>query len=122
MVVAAGAIRFNFIKFIIADGLAAIVSGGLFIWLGHLAGKKLGSISEMRAKIKDFEHWVYIGIGLLVVGFIVYYNSRMKRHKPLLADVALEKVVEKVHAKDQASSPAPAPSPSPPAPSPVNEQ
>jgi len=120
MVVAAGAIRFNFVKFLIADGLAAIVSGGLFIWLGHLAGKKLGSISEMRAKIKDFEHWVYIGIGLLVVGFIVYYNSRMKRHKPLLADVALEKVVEKVHAKDQTSSPAPAEPP--PARSPVNEQ
>jgi len=103
MVVAAGAIRFNFVKFLIADGLAAIVSGGLFIWLGHLAGKKLGSISEMRAKIKDYEHWVYLGIALVVVGFIVYYHSRMKKHKPLLADVALEKVVEKVHAKESAS-------------------
>jgi membrane protein DedA with SNARE-associated domain len=101
MVVAAGAIRFNFIKFVIADGLAAVVSGGLFIWLGWLAGMKLGSISEMREKIKDYEHWVFIGIGLLVVGFIVYYYSRMKRHKPLLADVALEKVVERVHEKEQ---------------------
>ena len=34
MVVAAGAMRFNFIKFVIADGLAALVSGGLFVWLG----------------------------------------------------------------------------------------
>src|SRR5689334_12695210 len=34
MVIAAGAIRFNFLKFIIADGLAAIVSGGLFVFLG----------------------------------------------------------------------------------------
>jgi membrane protein DedA with SNARE-associated domain len=101
MVVAAGATRFSFVKFVIADGLAAIVSGGLFIWLGHWAGKKLGSISEMRAKIKDYEHWVFIGIGLLVVGFIFYYYSRMKKHKPLLADVALEKVVEKVHQIDQ---------------------
>lgn len=112
MVVAAGAIRFNFIKFLIADGLAAIVSGGLFIWLGHLAGKKLGSISEMRAKIKDYEHWVYIGIGLVVVGFIVYYHSRMKKHKPLLADVALNKVVEKVHEKEHQKDQPPAPEPS----------
>ena len=53
MVVAAGTIRFNFIKFLIADGLAAIVSGGLFVALGYWAGKTLGSISEMREKIKD---------------------------------------------------------------------
>jgi membrane protein DedA with SNARE-associated domain len=100
MVVAAGATRFNFIKFVIADGLAALVSGGLFIWLGWLAGRKLGSISEMREKIKDYEHWVFLGIAVVVVGFIVYYYSRMKRHKPLLADVALEKVVERVHEKE----------------------
>jgi membrane protein DedA with SNARE-associated domain len=102
MVVAAGATRFNFWKFVIADGLAAILSGGLFIWLGHLAGVKLGSIAEMRAKIKDYEHWVFIGLGVVVIGFIVYYYGRMKKHKPLLADVALNKVVEKVH-KDAAA-------------------
>jgi len=117
MVVAAGAIRFNFIKFLIADGLAAVVSGGLFIWLGHLAGKKLGSISEMREKIKDYEHWVLIGVAVIVVSFIVYYHYRMKRHKPLLADVALEKVVEKVHVKEQQKKESPAAT----APSPVNE-
>ena len=34
MVVAAGTIRYNFVKFIIADGLGAIVSGGSFLMLG----------------------------------------------------------------------------------------
>jgi membrane protein DedA with SNARE-associated domain len=101
MVVAAGATKFNFIKFVIADGLAALVSGGLFIWLGYWAGKKLGSISEMRAKIKDYEHWVFIGIGVLIVGVIVYYWYRHKKQKPRLTDVALEKVVEKVHEREQ---------------------
>jgi membrane protein DedA with SNARE-associated domain len=123
MVVAAGATRFNFIKFVIADGLAALVSGGLFIWLGWLAGRKLGSISEMREKIKDYEHWVFLGIAVVVVGFIVYYYSRMKRHKPLLADVALEKVVERVHEKEhkvQAPTDQPAPPPKS-APRAVNE-
>ena len=101
MVVAAGATKFNFIKFVIADGLAALVSGGLFIWLGYWAGKKLGSISEMRAKIKDYEHWVFIGIGLLVVGVIAYYWYRHKKQKPRLADVALEKAIEKTHEHDE---------------------
>src|SRR3954470_18278974 len=44
MVVAAGAIRYNFLKFIIADGLAAIVSGGAFVLLGPLARKHLGRL------------------------------------------------------------------------------
>jgi membrane protein DedA with SNARE-associated domain len=34
MVIAAGTIRFNIVRFLIADGLAACVSGGLFIALG----------------------------------------------------------------------------------------
>lgn len=97
MVVAAGATRFSFIKFVIADGLAALVSGGLFVALGYWAGKTLGSISEMRAKIKDYEHWVFIALGVLVVGVIVYYWWRRKAQKPPLADVALEKAVEKAH-------------------------
>src|SRR3990170_6093443 len=39
MVVAAGTIRFNFVKFVIADGIAAIISGGLFVALGYWAGR-----------------------------------------------------------------------------------
>lgn len=104
MVVAAGATRFNFVKFVIADGLAALVSGGLFVWLGYFAGKKLGSISEMRAKIKDYEHWVFLGLGVVLLCVIFYYwrrHQKLKHNKPLLADVALEKVVEKVHEKEQ---------------------
>jgi membrane protein DedA with SNARE-associated domain len=97
MVVAAGATRFSFVKFVIADGLAALVSGGLFVALGYWAGKTLGSISEMRAKIKDYEHWVFIALAVIVLGVIIYYWRRRKTHKPPLADVALEKAVEKAH-------------------------
>ena len=97
MVVAAGATRFSFLKFVIADGLAALVSGGLFVVLGYWAGKKLGSISEMRAKIKDYEHWVFIALAVIVLGVIIYYWRRRTTHKPPLADVALEKAVEKAH-------------------------
>jgi membrane protein DedA with SNARE-associated domain len=95
MVVAAGAIRFNFVKFIIVDGLAAIVSGGLFVSLGYWAGKKLGSIAEMRAKIKGVEHWVFLGIGLIVAAVVFFYWWRAKKHKPKIADVALQKAAER---------------------------
>jgi hypothetical protein len=71
----------------------------------------------MREKIKDYEHWVFIGIGVVVLGVIFYYwrrHQKLKQHKPLLADVALEKVVEKVHEKEHKTHPktaAPAPGP-----------
>ncbi len=83
MVIAAGAIRFNFIKFLIADGLAAIVSGGLFIWLGHFAGKKLGDLNALRAKIQHYEHYVFLALALIAVAFIAYLWFRKRRHKTL---------------------------------------
>jgi membrane protein DedA with SNARE-associated domain len=63
MVVAAGAIRFNFLKFIITDALAAIVSGGLFLLLGYWLGSRLHE--KMRA-IRYSEHLVTVAAVLLV--------------------------------------------------------
>ncbi len=81
MVVAAGAIRFNFVRFVIADGLAAIVSGGLFLFLGHLAGKKLGTIEQMRAKVQHYEYWVFAALGV-VVALTIAFTWWRKRHSP----------------------------------------
>jgi membrane protein DedA with SNARE-associated domain len=91
MVVAAGATRFNFVKFVIADGLAALVSGGLFVALGYYLGKKWGSVEEIRRQIKPVEHWVLLGIAAGLVLFILYLIWRKQRNKTI-ADVALEKV------------------------------
>ena len=106
MVVAAGATRYNFLKFVIADGLAALVSGGLFVALGYWAGIKLGSISEMRQRIKNYEHWVFIVLGVAVAAVVSYYWWRRRRHKPPLADVALEKVVARAHEHPRTDAPA----------------
>ena len=60
MVIAAGALRFNLLKFIIADGLAALVSGGLFIAAGHWLGTKIHSVDQLqqwRQSIAGYEHW-----------------------------------------------------------------
>jgi membrane protein DedA with SNARE-associated domain len=84
MVIAAGAIRFNFVKFVIADGAAAIVSGGLFVYLGYLAGKHLGSIADVRQRIKHYEHYVIIGavvVAVLLTLFFIWRHRRMQAER-----------------------------------------
>jgi membrane protein DedA with SNARE-associated domain len=54
MVVCAGAIRFPFWRFVVADGLAAVVSGGLFIALGFYFGKNMDMLRDEVAKGKRF--------------------------------------------------------------------
>lgn len=104
MVIAAGVVRFNFIKFVIADGLAALVSGGLFVFLGWLVGKKVGSLSDMRQRIQHYEHFVVMGVIALVALLIVYVWWRRKRHTTI-SEVAMDKVehaverLEKPHAE-----------------------
>ncbi|HWB54307.1 MAG TPA: DedA family protein [Tepidisphaeraceae bacterium] len=80
MVVAAGAIRFNFLKFIITDALAAIVSGGLFLLLGYWLGSRLHE--KMRA-IRYSEHLVTLAAVLLVVlaVLIVWGVPKFFHHK-----------------------------------------
>src|SRR5258706_9356349 len=83
MVVAAGTIRFNFVKFIIADGLAALVSGGLFMFLGYKFGQNLD-------KIHKYKGWIALGFAIAGVLAIIYFIWRSRRHKTL-AEVALDK-------------------------------
>jgi membrane protein DedA with SNARE-associated domain len=93
MVVAAGTIRFNFIKFVIADGLAAVVSGGLFIWLGMKFGQHL---KDIQPTIHKYEHWIFVGLVVLLLLIAVYYFWRRKGHRApseVVADT-VEKVAE----------------------------
>jgi membrane protein DedA with SNARE-associated domain len=108
MVIAAGVVRFNFLKFVIADGLAALVSGGLFVYLGWLAGRTLGSLSDMRQKIQHYEHYVVLGIAAAVVLLVAYLWWRHKRHKTL-AEAAFEKVVEPALEQTERKHAVPAP-------------
>jgi membrane protein DedA with SNARE-associated domain len=108
MVIAAGVVRFNFVKFVVADGIAALFSGGLFVYLGWLAGKKLGSVADMRKKIEHYEHYVVIGLVVALVLFVVYLWWRRKRHTTL-SEKTFEKIIEPTverlqHRHEQAAS------------------
>jgi membrane protein DedA with SNARE-associated domain len=87
MVVAAGAIRFRFVTFVIADGFAALVSGGLFMLLGYWLGQNMTALMRDVERVK-----LYLGIGVavLVVAGGVYWWWRRKKHTTL-SDVALKK-------------------------------
>jgi membrane protein DedA with SNARE-associated domain len=107
MVVAAGAIRFNFVKFVIADGLAALISGGIFVALGWWIGTKLpDSFDEAVKTVKPYIEWVVVGLVVAIAGFLFYLWWKHRRHKAA-TDVALEAAVAVV--EKRAGTPAPAP-------------
>lgn len=107
MVVAAGATRFNFVKFLIADGLAALVSGGIFIAIGYWLGKKLGDFDQVVKKVKPYVEWFAGGVIFLVALFVFYKWLQHRKHKAM-TDVALEKAVaisEKIPPRTSLASP-----------------
>src|SRR5437867_3219950 len=81
--IVSGTLRFNFIKFIIADGLAALVSGGLFMFLGYKVGQNIHLITK-------YKEWIALGFAIVGVLAVIYFIWRSKRHKTL-GDAALDK-------------------------------
>lgn len=103
MVIAAGVTRYNFIKFVIADGLAALVSGGLFIALGHWLGN-IDKINHIRAEIKHWESLIVgVILGIALATTIWYIFWRKKKHTTL-GEVALKKAVTRIgHTRQEQS-------------------
>ncbi len=80
MVVTAGTLRYSLVKFIIADGIAAVVSGGMFIALGVFLGKNLPAL---MAKVEHGKRLSLEILGLIIVGLGIWYlvRQRMNRRK-----------------------------------------
>jgi membrane protein DedA with SNARE-associated domain len=80
MVVVAGTIRFTFWKFLLADGLAALVSGGLFLMLGYWFGSN-------ERLLRMYEHegkkWLMVACAVAAVGLGVwiYLHRQEKRSR-----------------------------------------
>jgi len=80
MVVAAGTIRYNLVKFIIADGLAAVVSGGLWLALGYWLGTKF-TLDQVKAHADEVKHWIILIIAVIVVIGVAWHFIRKSRSK-----------------------------------------
>lgn len=78
MVVAAGASRFKFLRFIIADGLAAIVSGGMFMFIGFWFGSNRAA---MEHKWHRFKLMLTLAAIVLAIVLTVYFIWRSRRQK-----------------------------------------
>ncbi len=78
MVVCAGAIKFPLWKFLIADGLAAIVSGGLFLMLGYWFGRNM---DELQHHVEKAKRWTFLGFTIIVAIGVGWWwiNNRRRR-------------------------------------------
>jgi len=82
MVITAGVTKYNFTKFIIADGFAAMVSGGIFMVLGWWVGDH---ISDQN--IHKFKEWFIGGAILLAVAVVIYFLWKRRSHAAKIPDV-----------------------------------
>jgi membrane protein DedA with SNARE-associated domain len=75
MVVTAGTSKFNFIKFVIADGLAAIVSGGTFFYVGYWGGEHGPA---MWARVREFRHimWTGAAVAAIILVIVFFWRER----------------------------------------------
>jgi membrane protein DedA with SNARE-associated domain len=76
MVVAAGTMRMNYLKMLIADGLAAMVTGGAFMIFGYWAGLHAGSIGPI---IEEYRQVFSIIALVAAVALIVVLRLRARR-------------------------------------------
>jgi membrane protein DedA with SNARE-associated domain len=94
MVICAGTIRYNFLTFIIADGLAAVVSGGLWMWLGHWLGRNL-----TEENINHYKHRIIAGMIVLGLGFVGWVLWKRRHREQIIAHD--ERVIKAVSAIPQ---------------------
>jgi membrane protein DedA with SNARE-associated domain len=90
MVMAAGVTKYNLTRFVIADGLAAILSGGVFMVIGWWFGSNLPAL---RAHIHEWKVTLSIisVAGLLLLA--VYLLWRRRGHRPILEAIT-DKVID----------------------------
>ena len=93
MCVAAGAIKYNFAKFLLVDGIAALASGGLFIFLGWWLGKTLGDFDKAVSIVEPYVELFLVLALLGILGLVLYLWVRYRKHKGI-SDVALDKAVQ----------------------------
>jgi membrane protein DedA with SNARE-associated domain len=75
-----GIYKVKFWKFFMLDGLAALLSVPLWVWVGFVFGKNL---EELEVKIRQFQFGIYSVLGLLVIIFVAYGLIKRRAYRRL---------------------------------------
>jgi membrane protein DedA with SNARE-associated domain len=79
MVVAAGTMRFTYLKMLAADGVAALISGGAFMILGYWAGRHAGKPRDLVDKYRElFTPFALVTAIVLIIW--LYWRSRRRAY------------------------------------------
>lgn len=87
----AGLLRFSIFRFWLMDGLAALLSAPVFVWIGHWAWEKYAEdLSALERQIGHTKVWVTAFV--VVVGLIGFFIARSKAKRDQEEAVAPEEV------------------------------
>lgn len=79
----AGSARMKYWHFLAFDGIAALVSAPLWVWLGYRFG---GELEELIRKVRSGQKGVFLAMGAVLIGYIAFRAikaRRAARKKPL---------------------------------------
>ena len=71
----AGGAKMKYRRFILFDGIAALVSAPLFVFAGHHFGGEIGLVIEWA---KEFHNWLIGGLVAAVAGYVAWRLTRRR--------------------------------------------
>jgi hypothetical protein len=101
----AGSAGMSYWRFIFWDGLAALLSAPVFVWLGFHFGGELDYVFD---RLKDGQVVVFGALAVLGVGFFLWRRRSAARNAQK-AEVALSPVAAHLLPSAETEEPAPAP-------------
>ncbi len=72
----------SYIRFLIVDGLAGLISVPTLIWLGHWQAHHL---HQFLLKVAEFKHWVYGGVAIALCIAVVIFLVHRRRQNAISA-------------------------------------
>lgn len=74
----AGSVHMRYARFILFDGLAALVSAPVFVYLGHYFG---GELHTLLVNVRTGQTRVLIGVAVAVVAYLLFRRWRARRQR-----------------------------------------
>lgn len=74
----AGSVHMKYARFILFDGLAALVSAPVFVFLGHYFGGELNTLID---GIRKGQTRVFVGLGVVAAAYFAFRWWRLRRQK-----------------------------------------